>query len=124
MLSLAGSAILDSQVSPELVFARATHALLSTARGRDRCLGGSVVLSKYGGAFFITCKTRQKKIEFPPQPQPEHIEFLIELTAACQKIPQQYCLLCKAKTSLGIEGDTPGCLLRRAFILLKAIQQK
>jgi hypothetical protein len=48
----------------------------------------------------------QKKIEFPPPPQPEHIVLLIELIAAFQKIPQRYCLLCKAKTSLGIEGTS------------------
>ena len=45
---------------------------------------------------------KQSKIEFPPEPQLEHIELLIELMAAFQKIPQRYCLLCKAKTSLGI----------------------
>ena len=65
---------------------------------------------------------KQSKIEFPPEPQPEYIELLIELMRAFQKIPQRYCLICKAKTSLGIEGHTPGCPLRRAFNLLKAIQ--
>jgi hypothetical protein len=67
---------------------------------------------------------KQSKIEFPPEPQPEHIELLIELMAAFQKIPQRYCLICKAKTSLGIEGHAPGCPLRRTFNLLKANQQK
>ena len=67
---------------------------------------------------------KQKKIEFPPDPQPEHIVLLIELIAAFQKIPQRYCLLCKAKTSLGIEGHRAGCPLRRAFDLVKATEQK
>jgi hypothetical protein len=66
----------------------------------------------------------QKKIEFPPPPQPEHIVLLIELIAAFQKIPQRYCLLCKAKTSLGIEAHKPGCPLRRAFELIKAAKQE
>jgi hypothetical protein len=65
----------------------------------------------------------QKKIEFPEKPQPEQIVLLIELIAAIQKIPQRYCLLCKAKTSLGIEGHKPGCPLRRAFELVKAALQ-
>jgi hypothetical protein len=69
----------------------------------------------------------QKKLEFPPppeKPQPEHIVLLIELIAAFQKIPQRYCLLCKAKTRLGIEAHQPGCPLRRAFALVNSAQQK
>jgi len=66
---------------------------------------------------------KQKKIEFPPDPQLEHIVLLIELIAAFQKIPQRYCLLCKAKTSLGIEGHRSSCPLRRAFNLVKAAQK-
>jgi hypothetical protein len=69
---------------------------------------------------------KQKKIEFPPPPEtrPEHIVLLVELMAAFQRIPQRYCLLCKAKTTrLGIEGHKPGCALRRAFELIKAAKQ-
>jgi hypothetical protein len=66
---------------------------------------------------------KQSNIEFPEKPQPEHIVLLIELIAAFQKIPQRYCLLCKAKTSLGIEGHRSGCPLRRAFNLVKVAQQ-
>ena len=61
--------------------------------------------AKCGRAFFSMI---QKKIEFPEKPQPEHIVLLIELTAAFHKIPQRYCILCKAKTSLGIEGHRTG----------------
>jgi len=69
----------------------------------------------------------QKKIEFPPPPdtRPEPIILLEELIAAFQRIPQKYCLLCKAKTTrLGIDGHKPGCPLRRAHNLIKAAQQK
>lgn len=67
----------------------------------------------------------QKKIEFPPPPEarPEHIILLVELMSAFQRIPQRYCLLCKAKTSLGIEAHKPSCPLRRAFELVKTTQQ-
>jgi|GEM_PF-4355160 len=68
---------------------------------------------------------KQNKIEFPPHPQPEHIELLIEFLTAFQRIPQKYCLLCKAKTTrLGIDGHKPGCPLKRAFELIQAAQQK
>jgi len=65
----------------------------------------------------------QKKIEFPEKPRPEHIVLLIELTTAIQKIPQRFCMLCRAKTSAGIEGHKPGCPLRRAHNLIKAAKQ-
>jgi len=46
---------------------------------------------------------KQNEIEFPPHPQSAHIELLIELIAAFQRIPQLYWMLCKAKTTrLGI----------------------
>jgi hypothetical protein len=62
----------------------------------------------------------QKKIEFPPKPQPEHIELLIEFLTAFQRIPQKYCMLCRAKTTrLGIDGHKSGCPLRRAFNFVK-----
>jgi hypothetical protein len=68
---------------------------------------------------------KQSKIEFPPKPQPEHIELIIEFLTAFQRIPQKYCLLCKAKTTrLGIDGHKPGCPLRRAHNLIKAAQQE
>ena len=66
---------------------------------------------------------KQGKIEFPPKPQPEHIELLIEFLTAFQ--PQKYCLLCKAKTTrLGIDGHKPGCPLRRAFNFVRAAKQE
>jgi hypothetical protein len=68
---------------------------------------------------------KQNKIEFPPALQPEHIELLIEFQTAFQRIPQKYCILCRAKTTrLGIAGHKPGCPLRRAFNLIQAAQQK
>jgi hypothetical protein len=68
---------------------------------------------------------KQNRIEFPPHPQPEHIEVLIELLAAFQRIPQKYCMLCKAKTTrLGMAGHKPGCVLRRGSELIQAAQQK
>jgi len=53
-----------------------------------------------------------KEIEFPEKPQPEHLVLHIELVAAFQKIPQRYCVLCKAKTSLSM-----------AFNFVKAAKQ-
>jgi hypothetical protein len=79
---------LDSQISPEVSFARATHTLLHEQHG----IGGPLLL--------------------------------IELIAAFQKIPQRHCLLCKTKTSVGIEGHKPGCPLLWAFNFIKAAQQK
>jgi hypothetical protein len=69
---------------------------------------------------------QQKKIDFPapPDTRPEHIILLEELIAAFQRIPQKYCLLCRAKTTrLGIDGHKPGCALRRAFNFVKAAQR-
>jgi hypothetical protein len=54
------------------------------------------------------------------EPPPEHIELLIEFLTAFQSIPQRYCMLCKAKTRLGIEAHKPGSL-RRAFHLIKTL---
>jgi hypothetical protein len=68
---------------------------------------------------------KQSKIDFPPKPQPEHIELLIEFLTAFQRIPQRYCILCRAKTTtLGIDGHKPICPLRRAHNLIQAAQQK
>ena len=68
----------------------------------------------------------QKKIDFPPPPEtrPEHIVLLVELIAAFQRIPQRYCLLCRAKTSLGIEAHKKSCPLLRAFSYVKANSDK
>jgi hypothetical protein len=45
---------------------------------------------------------------------PEYVEVLRELVEAFGRIPQRYCLLCRAKTRLGIESHRPDCALRRA----------
>ena len=60
----------------------------------------------------------------PQQTRPEYVGVLVELLAAFQRIPQKYCLVCKAKICLGIEAHQPGCPLRRAFALVNAAQQK
>jgi hypothetical protein len=68
----------------------------------------------------------KKKAENQKAPTPseqECLELLIELITAFQKIPQRYCLFCKAKANLSIEAHRPGCPLRRAFNLLKAAQK-
>ena len=80
-----------------------------------------VVTGKVRQGFLLMI---QKKIEFPEKPQPEHIVLLVELIAAFQKIPQRYCLLCKAKTNLGIDGHKPDCPLRRAFNFVKTAKQE
>jgi hypothetical protein len=49
---------------------------------------------------------------------PEYVEVLRELVEAFGRIPQRYCLLCRAKTRLGIESHRPDCALRRASKLL------
>ena len=67
---------------------------------------------------------KQGKIEFPPKPQPEHIELLIEFLTAFQRIQQKYCMLCQAKTTrLGIDGHKSGCPLRRAHNLIQAAKE-
>ena len=53
----------------------------------------------------------------PQQTRPEYVGVLVELLAAFQRIPQKYCLVCKAKICLGIEAHQPGCPLRRAVLL-------
>ena len=75
--------------------------------------------------YLCLSMVKQNEIEFPPHPQSAHIELLIELIAAFQRIPQRYCMLCKAKiTRLGMAGHKPACLLRRASELIEAAQQK
>jgi hypothetical protein len=54
----------------------------------------------------------------------EFQKLLVEFLTAFQKIPQKYCLLCKAKVRLGIEAHKPGCPLRRASNLIQAAQEK
>jgi hypothetical protein len=49
---------------------------------------------------------------------PEYVEVLRELVEAFGRIPQRYCLLCRAKTRLGIESHRPDCALRRASMLI------
>jgi hypothetical protein len=50
---------------------------------------------------------------------PEYVEVLRELIEAFGRIPQRYCLLCRAKTRLGIESHRPDCALRRASELIR-----
>lgn len=64
---------------------------------------------------------RRKLPESPEQqPQPEHIELLIELISVFQKIPQKYCLLCKAKTRLGLEAHRIDCALLTRMVDLQS----
>jgi hypothetical protein len=62
-----------------------------------------------------------KKLESPERAEPQCLELLKELIAAFQRIPQRYCLLCKAKIRLGVEAHRPECPLRRAN---KLVHQK
>ena len=93
---------LDSLVQRNYCASDGCLAALGSTSGVSLALSLS---AKVRQGFFIVMK--QKKIKFPPDPHPEHVVLLVELIAAFQKIPQPYCLLCKAKTSLDIEGHNP-----------------
>ena len=54
-------------------------------RGRDRCLK-ALSTSQVGQGLLSIDPMKQGKIEFPPKPQPEHIELLIEFLTAFQRV--------------------------------------
>jgi hypothetical protein len=60
-----------------------------------------------------------EKPDIPPAPSElEQIQLLKELVAAFQNIPQRYCLICKGKIRLGLDGHRPSCPLRKAAELI------
>src|SRR5262245_58433418 len=60
-----------------------------------------------------------EKPDIPPAPSElEQMQLLKELIAAFQNIPQRYCLICKGKIRLGLDGHRPNCPLRRAAELI------
>ena len=69
------------------------------------------------GQLFSVIPT--EKPDIPPAPSElEQIQLLKELIAAFQNIPQRYCLICKGKIRLGLDGHRPSCPLRRAAELI------
>src|SRR5262245_57446596 len=69
------------------------------------------------GQLFSVIPT--EKADIPPAPSElEQIQLLKELIVAFQNIPQRYCLICRGKMRLGLDGHRPSCPLRRAAELI------